>query len=82
MLDAVNESIEDETRKFELISPPVSGGLAARVAKAYGTLGLVTETTSRSGQQTIQLRRRQQLVMVAAALRELGLVDEPIEVPL
>ena len=72
MVEKVNEGIDQQDRKFLIITPPISGGLAARLASVYGSLALVTETTWRSGDQPLILRATQQLIMVSAALKALG----------
>ena len=75
MIDEINESIPRNDRKFWMITPPISGGLAMRLATTFGTLALVTETTSRSGSQSLTMRAKQQLALVARGVRELGFVE-------
>ncbi len=75
MIEEINETIELKGRKFERISPPISGGLAMRLASTFGSLALVTETTSRSGSQSLPFRSKQQLLLVGTALREVGMME-------
>ena len=72
MLDAVNAEIKLESKKFLMIVPPVKNGLANRVSKAFNTLALVLETTS--GNQKLEFRTNQQLLMLSAAFKAIGIL--------
>jgi len=72
MLDAVNSKlVSDKQKEFLLITPPVKNGLANRVSKAFGTLSIVQETTTKN--QPLELRVRQQLMLLAAAFETLDI---------
>ena len=76
MVDKVNAEFtaDKPEKKFETILRPVAGGLAARVAAAFGTRCLVLETTSKG--QPVSLRAREHLVMVGAALTSIYSMPE------
>ena len=71
MAEAVNKHIKEKPRKFQVLTPPIAGGLARRVHNAFGTRSFVLETTQLN--QSLEKRVLQHLQMVAAVLKKLGL---------
>jgi len=72
MVAPLNAAITDPEHRFLIISPPIEGGLAAKVAGAFGTRSLVLETTLLL---PLEDRVRQHLVLVSTGLRALGVLQ-------
>ncbi|GBG26262.1 Hypothetical Protein FCC1311_024832 [Hondaea fermentalgiana] len=73
MVDAVNVNVKERLHRFEVLSPPISGGLARRIHNAFGAQSFVLETTQQN--QALEKRVSQHLHMVAAALQRIGFLD-------
>ncbi|MBI3875415.1 MAG: succinylglutamate desuccinylase/aspartoacylase family protein [Verrucomicrobia bacterium] len=73
MLEAVNRSISDPTKKFRERKPPVDGSLARAAGEHLGANAMILETTKKG--QTVEFRVRQHLMMVHRLLQHLGMVD-------
>ena len=73
MIEEINETIELKGRKFERISPPISGGLAMRLASTFGSLAR-NRDDSRSGSQSL-LSLQAAAPPVGTALREVGMME-------
>jgi predicted deacylase len=75
MLAAVNKTVEDENRQFELLSK--SGAAAGSLVRAStDTLGIdafILETTFKD--QPVSLRARQHRTMVSSLLQQIGMLD-------
>mmetsp|Transcript_21488 Transcript_21488/g.42213 ORF Transcript_21488/g.42213 Transcript_21488/m.42213 type:complete len:646 (-) Transcript_21488:222-2159(-) len=74
MVDIVNANIRERSHRFEVLSPPISGGLARRVHNAFGAQSFVLETTQQN--QALEKRITQHLQMVAGVLSRLGFLDK------
>jgi len=74
MLAAVNSTIEEQGRKFELLdrSGPAIGSLARACAEELNVDAFILETTFKD--QPLSLRTRQHRVMVSTLLTERGLL--------
>ena len=66
MLSKVNDDKLPAEKRFEMISPPIAGGLAMKMNREFHTRSLVLETTKL--EQSLQLRVSQHLRMVTAGL--------------
>lgn len=73
VLAAVNETVADKSKKFQLIQPGPAGSLAHSLATQRATPALVFETT---WVQEMSLRVSQQRLMVQTALVALGIVRD------
>uniref|UniRef100_A0A7S2SJA0 Uncharacterized protein n=1 Tax=Mucochytrium quahogii TaxID=96639 RepID=A0A7S2SJA0_9STRA len=78
MKTAVNANITEKKHKFEVLSPPIEGGLARRVNNAFGAMSIVFETTQKM--QSLEKRVTQQLTMAGALLREVGFLHKDFKV--
>lgn len=72
MVAELNASIEEPARRFARKGPPVAGSLARSASTVLGVPALIVETTTKG--QALAVRVRQQRVLVARALRELGML--------
>lgn len=70
MTNAVNKHIKEKNRKFNVLTPPINGGLVRRVYKAFGGFAFVLETTQLN--QVLEKRVSQHLLMVGTILKTLG----------
>lgn len=70
VLAAVNETVAEKSKKFQLVQPGPTGSLAHSLATRRATPALVFETT---WVQDMSLRVSQQRLMVQTALTALGL---------
>ena len=66
ILTHVNDDSIPPEKRFEMISPPVAGGLARKLNQEFKTRAILTETTKFD--QSLQLRVSQHLKMVTAGL--------------
>jgi predicted deacylase len=75
MLAAVNGSVADEDRQFELLSKSgaASGSLVRACADSLGIDAFILETTIKD--QPVSLRARQHRTMVSSLLRDIGMID-------
>jgi len=73
MVDIVNQHVKERLHKFEVLSPPISGGLARRVHNAFGAQSFVLETTIQH--QALEKRIMQHLQMVSGLLIRIGFLD-------
>lgn len=78
LLDAVNATIDNSSRRFVRIGPPVDGGIARAAAEHLGAKALLLETT---WTQARSLRARQHRLMVHRLLLHLGMIahDFPVD---
>jgi len=76
MLAAVNTTVTDGKRKFELLSKSgaVQGSLVRAATDSLGIDAFILETTYKG--QPISLRARQHRTMVSSLLQELRVIDE------
>ncbi|GBG32868.1 Protein polyglycylase TTLL10 [Hondaea fermentalgiana] len=78
MINKVNElTVQDPTRHFLSIVPPIESGLASMIDRTFSSLVMVSETTSKG--QPLYLRAQQQLIMVGSCLTLLGLVPKSFD---
>jgi len=75
LVDAVNESVTVEKRKFLLLRRPVVGSLVHAAAQDLGARAMTLETTS---SLSLPFRVRQQRIMVHRLLRHLRMVDDRV----
>ena len=75
MLSAVNATVTDAQRKFELLSKSgaAKGSLVRAATDSLGIDAFILETTYKN--QAVSLRARQHRTMVASLLRELRVID-------
>ncbi|TWT35017.1 hypothetical protein KOR42_53100 [Thalassoglobus neptunius] len=75
MLDAVNETVDDDTRRFVPLSRngAAQGSLVRACADVLGVRSFILETTFK--EQPLSFRTFQHRVMVSTALKEIGLLD-------
>jgi hypothetical protein len=66
IINKINDEKVPAEKRFEIISPPVIGGLAMKLNQEFKTRAILTETTKTD--QSLQLRVSQHLRMVTAAL--------------
>ncbi|MBN1442575.1 MAG: succinylglutamate desuccinylase/aspartoacylase family protein [Planctomycetes bacterium] len=77
LVEAVNASIDEPEKCFELRSPPIRGSLARAAADRLGCDALILETTTRG--QPLSLRTRQHRILVHGLLSELGMVSGGVD---
>lgn len=70
MVDLVNANVKEKAHRFEVLSPPIAGGLAKRLYLAFGTQAFVLETTQQN--QTPEKRVAQHLRMVGGLFSRIG----------
>jgi len=76
VINRVNDlTVDDATKRFLNIVPPIDTGLASMIDRSMKSLVMVVETTSKS--QALLLRGKQQLIVVGTTFMLLGLV--PVE---
>ena len=76
LLNAINETVAEPTKKFILRSPPIDGSLARAASQQLGAQTLILETTRKD--QALSLRARQHRIMVHALLKHLGMIGEQV----
>lgn len=76
MLAAVNGPIDDSSKQFVALSPPVDGSLARAAAEHLQVESMILETTNT---QPLPLRVRQHCAMVQRLLTELDVIDGDAE---
>jgi len=72
MLEAINATIEDPTRKFVLLRGPIKGGIARSAADLLGVHAMILEVTSTA--QLLSLRSRQHQILVHRLLSDLEML--------
>lgn len=77
MLDAVNASLDDESRRFALSRLPIEGSLARGASERLGIPAMTIETTSAG--QPLATRVRQHRIMVLRLLSRLKMVTGDFE---
>lgn len=69
--EACNENVDNVGRKFLIMAPPISGGLASKVQASFNSKVMLFETTLVFPLET---RARQHLFMLSVALRSVGVL--------
>jgi hypothetical protein len=73
MAEALNRTIPDPERHFVIKLPMVAHSLARASYEVLGIPSMILETTTKG--QALDLRIRQHLILVHAAMRELDMLD-------
>jgi len=73
LLDAVNNTIADDTKKYVMLQPPAKGSLARAAAETLKAHAMLIETTRR---EPLETRVSQHCLLVGRLLRELGMIAE------
>ena len=72
LVDAINETISDESRHFVSLGPPIAGSLARAAHEHLGIRTFILETTTKS--QATAYRTRQHRIMMHRLLDELEMI--------
>ncbi len=72
LLEAVNKTITDESKKFLLLRPPAKGSLTRAAAETMNAKAILIETTRR---EPLQTRVDQHCLLVRRLLQELGMLE-------
>lgn len=78
MVQAVNETIDDEEKKFVLLGPPINTSLSRAAGEHLGLNTMILETTRED--QPLAYRSRQHRIMVHKFLDHLGMIAATVSV--
>jgi len=72
LVDAINKTITDESKKFLLLRPPAKGSLTRAAAETMNVNAILIETTRR---EPLETRVKQHCLLLERFFRELGMLE-------